>query len=187
MNNPPPASPTGGSIDPKAVDGMQALRTGLELTRASQLTLLRLQLALYKSNRRTAMQALDTLLDIDAEMEDLAATLTNAPMPRVADEATLPGFIGRQRAAIAIEKHALTGGQGQNDVRSLAIAPADDWTGDAGVSAQPPLAEEEAESEESAPRRRWVRVLAAVTVIVAIGCGLTAYLWPDVPAAILSS
>jgi len=80
VNNPAPtASSAFGSIDPKGVDGAQALRTGLDLARASQLTMLRLLLALHKSNRRTAMQALDNLLDIDAEMEGLAATLNRAP------------------------------------------------------------------------------------------------------------
>src|SRR3546814_3084452 len=67
-NSIPAASSTNGSIDPNVVDGMQALRTGLGLMRASQLTMVRFQLALYKSNRRTAMQALDNLLDIDAEI-----------------------------------------------------------------------------------------------------------------------
>src|SRR3546814_885984 len=70
-NSIPAASSTNRSIDPNVVDGMQALRTGLGLMRASQLTMVRFQLALYKSNRRTAMQALDTFLELDAEMEGL--------------------------------------------------------------------------------------------------------------------
>src|SRR3546814_2813356 len=37
-NSIPAASSTNGSIDPNVVDGMQALRTGLGLMRASQLT-----------------------------------------------------------------------------------------------------------------------------------------------------
>src|SRR3546814_5978557 len=38
-NSIPAASSTNGSIDPNVVDGMQALRTGLGLMRASQLTM----------------------------------------------------------------------------------------------------------------------------------------------------
>src|SRR3546814_16069524 len=47
-NSIPAASSTNGSIEPNVVDGMQALRTGLGLMRASQLTMVRCQLDLYK-------------------------------------------------------------------------------------------------------------------------------------------
>src|SRR3546814_10300658 len=95
-NSIPAASSTNGSIDPNVVDGMQALRTGLGLMRASQLTMVRFQLALYKSNRRTAMQALDNLLDLDAELEGLAATLTGIHA-HMAVEADLGRASGRER------------------------------------------------------------------------------------------
>src|SRR3546814_3012868 len=122
-NSIPAASSTNGSIDPNLVDGMQSLRTGLGLLRASQFIMVRFQLALYKTNRRTAMQALDNLLDIDAELEGLAATLTGIPA-HLADEAALPDFIGLQRTAIAAEKHALTGGDWRGDTKAIAIAAA---------------------------------------------------------------
>src|SRR3546814_18497200 len=57
-NSIPAASSTNGSIAPNVVDGMQALRTGLGLMRASQLTMVRFQLAIYHSKRRTELQAL---------------------------------------------------------------------------------------------------------------------------------
>src|SRR3546814_20043499 len=44
------ASSTNGSIDPNVVDGMQALRTGLGLIKASHLTIVRFQHALSKSH-----------------------------------------------------------------------------------------------------------------------------------------
>lgn len=209
MNNPTTApSATSRSIDPLVVDGAQALRTGLELARASQLTMLRLQLALHKSNRRTAMQALDNLLDIDAEMEGLAATLTGTPT-RMVDDAALSGFIGLQKAAIAVEKHALTGGDGRSDapsIESIAVAAPDDRAG-ADVPAQPLLSENEVEigtpagadlpaqsvlpdddveSDARTGSRRWLYILAAAIVIVSIGCGLAAYLWPALPVTLQS-
>ena len=89
------------------------------------MTMVRLQLALHKSNRRSAMQALDTLLDIEAEMAELAAILDDAPT-HAAGDAALSGFIGLQKAAIAVEKHALAGGDWPGDARPTAIPGLDD-------------------------------------------------------------
>jgi hypothetical protein len=166
------------------VDDMQALRTGLQLARASQLTMLRLQLAFYGSNRRVAMQAVDDLLDLDAEIEDLAATLTGV-FPHPADDADLPKFIGNQKAAIAAEKHAVTGGDGRNNARSIAIAAPGDWTSGAELSAQPPLSDDEAGIDRTGSRR-W-HVLAGAITIIFIGFGLIAYMWPALPADVISS
>jgi hypothetical protein len=119
------ASSASRSVDPKAVDELAALRAGFDLARASQLTMVRLQLALHKSNRRSAMQALDTLLDIEAEMAELAAILDAAPAHPGGDTA-LSGFIGCQKAAIAVEKHVLAGGEWPSDAQPDAISEPDD-------------------------------------------------------------
>jgi hypothetical protein len=161
---------------------MQALRSGLELARASQLTMLRLQLALHKSNRRTAMQALDDLLDIDAEMEGLAATLTDVPTP-LAGDAALSGFIGLQKAAIAVEKHVLTGGDWRSDATPPAIVAPEDGAGGADLRGQPPLPEEMGQDDRTGSRR-WMHVLAIVIVVALIGFGLMAYLWPTFPVTL---
>ena len=185
MNNQAPAaSSTRGSIDPKVVDGMQALRTGLELARASQLTMLRLELALHQSNRRTAMQALDSLLDIDAEMEGLAARLGGVPAHRAGD-AALSGFIGLQKAAIAAEKHALTGGDLRSEASSMAITAPCNWPG-AELPAQSPSSADEGEGDDPTRSGRWRHVLAAAVIAAFIGFGLIAYLWPALPAAVAS-
>jgi len=181
VNNPPPAASIGGWTGSRAADGTQALRTGLNLARASQLTMLRLQLALHKSNRRTAMQALDHLLDIDAEMEGLAATLAGSPA-YLTNDAALSGFIGRQKAAIAAEKHALTGGDWRNDTGSIAIAAHGDWAVDADTLAQ----NDEAESDEQTGSRRWRHALAVAIAIIVIAIGLMAYLSPTLPVALTS-
>jgi hypothetical protein len=123
------ASSANRSTDPNTIDELAALRAGFDLARASQLTMVRLQLALHKSNRRSAMQALDTLLDIEAEMAELAASLDAAPAHPGSD-AVLAGFIGCQKAAIAVEKHVLAGGDWPSDVRPDAISE----SGDAAVS-----------------------------------------------------
>ena len=119
------ASSASRSTDPKTIDELAALRAGFDLARASQLTMVRLQLALHKSNRRSAMQALDTLLDIEAEMAELAAILDAAPAHPGGD-AALSGFIGCQKAAIAVEKHVLAGGDWPSDAQPGAISEPDD-------------------------------------------------------------
>lgn len=167
------------------VDGTRALRTGLALARASQLTMLRLQLALHKSNRRTAMQALDNLLDIDAEMEGLAATLTRVPAP-LADDAALSDFIGLQKAAIAVEKHALTGGDWRSDPKPMAITAPGNSAGDTDLLAPPPLSGDDVSDDKRAGSRRWIYVLAGAMVVILIGIGLSVYLWPSLPGAMLS-
>ena len=119
------ASAASRSTDPKTIDELAALRAGFDLARASQLTMVRLQLALHKSNRRSAMQALDTLLDIEAEMAELAAIMDAAPAHPGGD-AALSGFIGCQKAAIAVEKHVLAGGDWPSDAQPDAISEPDD-------------------------------------------------------------
>jgi hypothetical protein len=186
VNNPfPTASSISGSSDRKVVDGAQALRTGLELARASQLTMLRLQLALHKANRCAAMQALDHLLDIDAEMEGIAVTLIGVA-PHLAEDAALSSFIGLQKTAIAVEKHVLTGSGQSSDGTSSAIAPPSDWAGAADLPAQLLLLDEEVELDDRAGSRRWMHVLAVVIVVIFIGFGLIAYLWPTLSFTVVS-
>ena len=175
------ASSTSGSVNPPVVDEMETLRAGLELARASQLTLLRLQLALQRSNRRTAMQALDNLLEIDAEMEGLAAKLNGAPS-HLAGDAALFSFIGFQKEAIATEKHVLASGELGLEARPIVVpADDDDEASGADLPAQEP--DDEAERIDRGGSRAWIYVLAAAILIVAIGCGLIAYFWPVMPIA----
>jgi len=174
------ASSAFGSIDPKMVDGAQALRTGLDLARASQLTMLRLLLALHKSNRRTAMQALDNLLDIDAEMEGLAATLNGAPA-HPAGDAALTDYIGLQKAALAVEKHALAGGDLRKEAESIALPAPPFPTAAEEVPAPSQLPDEAVEEDDPPARRRWIYVVAAAILVVLIGFGAMAYLWPGRP------
>jgi hypothetical protein len=163
---------------------MQALQAGLELARASQLTMLRLQLALHKSNRRTAMQALDRLLDIDAEMEDLSATLDGGAAYLPSGTA-LSGFIELQKTAIAAEKHILTGGDWRNDTGSIAISAPNDWTDDADSAAQA-LHSDDEEGYGRTGSSRWMYVFAFAIVVIGIGISLAACLSPTLPGALTS-
>ncbi len=190
MNHPATSAPSiGGSPHSNVVDSMHTLRSELDLTRASQLTLLRLQLALHKSNRRAAMQALDDLLDIDAEMEGLAATLSDITAHPAGDtahagiDAALSRFIELQKAAIAAEKHALAGGDLRSDARSITISATDDGADYADLRAQSLLPGDEADDDQTGRQRR-TYVLAAAIVVICLGCGLLAYLWPVLSGAV---
>jgi hypothetical protein len=185
VNDPAAAASIGGAIRPTTIHGLQALRTGLELARASQLTMLRFQLALRRSNRHAAMQALDTLLDIDAEMEGLAASLDGAPA-HPANDAALSGFIGRQKAAIAAEKHALTGGDWRSEAGQTALSAPDGCANDADLPEQSVFPDDESENYDRTRGRRWTCILAVAIVAAVIVCGVMIYLWPTLPAATVS-
>lgn len=183
MNNPDAGPSIRGSISPYPVEDQRTLQTGLELARASHLTMLRLQLALHKSNRRTAMQALDDLLDIDAEMERLVAMQQAAPM-EPSDGAALFGFIGSQKEAIAAEKHVLTGGDWRTGGEPMAVPPIDDDpTIEADFPAQPTGSDGEAEGIASPGTRRWVYAVAIAIVMIAAGYALIIYLLPNLSSA----
>jgi hypothetical protein len=171
------ASSIEGSLDLDAGEEMQVLRTGLELARASHLTMLRLQLALHKSNRRVAMQALDNLLEIDTEMEGLAATL-NRVETRLESEAALFGFIGFQKEAIATEKHVLAQGPLQLEPQPVVEPAMDVQTPNAeppGFSLAPG---EKAERPDCADDRRWLYILAVSITFVILGWALLVALGP---------
>jgi len=195
------ASAASRSTNPKTIDELAALRAGFDLARASQLTMVRLQLALHKSNRRSAMQALDTLLDIEAEMAELAATLDAAPAHPGGDTA-LSGFIGCQKAAIAVEKHVLAGGDWPSDAQPGAISAPDDTA--APVHNEPAVAvatpvdrpvaidlptlypaadveADEAQIDDRPGGARWMAVLTVVIALIVIG-GLVAWQWPALSA-----
>jgi hypothetical protein len=197
------ASSANRSTSPKTIDELAALRAGFDLARASQLTMVRLQLALHKSNRRSAMQALDTLLDIEAEMAELAAILDAAPAHPGGD-ATLSGFIGCQKAAIAVEKHVLAGGDWPNDAEPAAISepdrPAvaasvhDEATVAVATPVDRPVAidlptlyptvddgADEAGIDDHPGDARWMPVLAAAIALIVIA-GLIAWQWPALSA-----
>lgn len=168
---------------PRDTDDLETLRTGMELARASQLTMLRLQLALHGSNRRIAMQAVDNLLDIDAELEGLAATLCTHPA-HAASDAALAGYIGIQRAAIATEKHALTGSDPQRDSASVPMNTSGDWGNGVDDCVQRAFSDQDDGIRKRTGRTRWIAVFAAMVVLAIVGYGLTIYL---PPASLLST
>ena len=103
---------------------LATLGMGMQLVRASNLTMSRFQLALQRGDKRLAMMAMDSLLDIDGEMEcfvaDLACSAANQPQMQV-----MASYLTSQKEAIGLEKHSLIGHIGK--VEPIAqISDADD-------------------------------------------------------------
>lgn len=84
------------------------LGVGMQLIRASNLTMSRFQLALQSGDRRLATKAMDNILDIDAEMECFVADLAGAAAnePHMED---MEIYLASQKDAVTREKHALVG------------------------------------------------------------------------------
>lgn len=103
---PRPGPAAGGAPDPQF--GNQ-FGKALQLTRASALSLTRLQLALAGGDRRRAMEEIDRLHTLDGEIEAVAARLH----PGASDDPewrALAGRLGDQKLALAFEKLALASG-----------------------------------------------------------------------------
>jgi hypothetical protein len=82
------------------------LGLGLQLSRAGMMALTRLQLAIQSGDRQLALEAMDRLHALDAEMERLVGRLP-APAGSEAEWASIARHVGDQKLAIAFEKLAL--------------------------------------------------------------------------------
>jgi len=93
-----------GTRDAAAID--HAL--GLQFCRAGMLSLTRLQLALERSDRRRAMEAIDQLHRFDIEVEQLVGRLSGpAPDARMVEIAR---YLREEKMELAFEKLALASG-----------------------------------------------------------------------------
>ncbi|SKB36850.1 hypothetical protein [Sphingopyxis flava] len=91
---------------------------GLQLSRASALSLLRLQLALERGDRIAAIEAIDRLHAVDSQVEKLVESLPCAEDPKLK---AITRQILEEKMALAFEKLALASGVSGPD---LASAPA---------------------------------------------------------------
>jgi hypothetical protein len=95
--------------------------------------------------------------------------------------------LGFQKEAIAAEKHVLASGSLRSDPEPMAVSPPDDeQSRDAGATEQALPSDDEAEAGDRLGRRLWMYVILVAIAVMALGCGLIAYLWPELPAAVMS-
>lgn len=103
----PPAALSGSQAELQAA--LSQISQGLQLSRASTMALMRLQLAIRAGERLQAMEAMDRLDTLDAELERIISRL---PSPANDDPAwqALAKHLDDQKLALAFEKLALASG-----------------------------------------------------------------------------
>ena len=159
-------SPVRSREIPEPVGG-DALAEGLMLVRASNLKMIRLQLAMERQDRRVALEAVDDLVALDRRLQDYLAD-----QPGGGDQLLFRKALDAERAIVDREKWTLAAGviRRQPEPLTEEAAPAeDDWLGPRE------LLEEDVE-----PRRKrgWVSLLLAAGVALGLGAGAYA-IGPD--------
>jgi len=137
--DPIPDGPAGGNQAPVPSEELIA---GIQLLRAANLQTVRLQLALSRQERRSAMESLDRLADMDRELERFLVGLE--PAAPALDE--INRLVAMQKSALANEKVALMAeisGPRLSSARPLpsltdAIGPPDEAPGPEPVKEEPP-------------------------------------------------
>lgn len=151
------------------------LARGLMLLRASNMNVIRLQLAMERSDRRTAMEALDGLVALDRE---IGGFIGEPPDPELS---AMARRLDGQKTVIASEKLIFAAGKrGPTIAPGSRVpsppAPAEVEPGPEEIAAYAAPYIEEYPNEEAAPRRAWRVLGLAVLLIVAIGMATTLYL-----------
>lgn len=142
------------------------LALSLQFCRANAMSLARLQLALDSGNRRRAMEAMDRLHALDAEIERVVNRL---PTAGGADPAlgSITHHLGEQKVAIAFEKLALASGIGGPDLVSSGAEP-QAAAEPPPTTGWPPLPALEPVKWKPVPSRRIVELLLALVILAAL-------------------
>jgi hypothetical protein len=144
------------------------------LLRASNMNVIRLQLAMERSDRRTAMEALDGLVALDRE---IGGFIGEPPDPELS---AMARRLDGQKTVIASEKLIFAAGK-----RGPTIAPGSKVAAPATPAEIEPGPEIAAYAdpnagfyadEEAAPRRLWWTLGVALLLIVVIGMAAALYL-----------
>ena len=145
-----------------AEPGASDLVRGMLLLRASNMNVMRLQLAAERQDRQSAMAAMDELFGIDRELDQFITTMAG-PLPA---EENRRDMFERQRRLLASERMVLARGK-----LGPAIAP------EAPSPGPGPLPECEPSPPESLPSCDAPDELAAASawprILIALGVGLT--------------
>ncbi len=144
------------------------LAMSLQFCRANTLSLARLQLALESGNRRGAMEAMDRLHTLDAEIERMVNRL---PKGARADPAlgSIAHHLGEQKVAIAFEKLALASGVGGPGLVSPGADPRAEAENDAPPAARwPHLPAVDAVKWRPVSSKRVVELLLALVILAAL-------------------
>jgi len=139
---------------------------GLQLSRASALSLLRLQLAFERGDRTAAIEAIDRLHALDARIERLLESLPCAEDPRLR---TITRQILEEKMALAFEKLALASGVSGPDLASAPAFLRRDPGEPPSLVAEPDIGDVPAEDFPLFERVRTYAPRAALLVALAAG------------------
>ena len=139
------------------------LARGMLLLRASNMNVVRLQLAMERRDRRLAMEALDGLVALDGELSGLIGDMP----PPGAEYSALARRLDDQKVALASEKLVFAAGRAGPALARASSAPA-------YTEIPSPPAPEEAEffaEEDEKPARgaRWIALAATILLLLALG------------------
>lgn len=85
-----------------------ALARGMTLLRASNMNVMRLQLAMQKQDRRQAMSAMDDLVGLDRELSQFVASIPAAPPT---DAGRMNRWLDEQKQAVVADRLVLARGK----------------------------------------------------------------------------
>lgn len=202
-----PPSPTGAT---RAAPPMlpEDLAAGIQLLRAANLQTVRLQLAMFRQERRSAMESLDRLADIDRELERHLAAFE----PAATELEEVRQLVAAQKSALANEKMALMAEISGPTVKRSRPLPSPTEDGTPAIHEQEPTPPPESppkiivastqgpvdQRTERPRRRRWATALVVFLLLaLAVGGGaagwlaytqpaLAADLWREASAALSS-
>jgi len=150
---------------------MHALARGLLLVRASTASMVRLQLAMERCDRRVAIESLDDLMLLDRRIGDLVGALATDDW-----SADVEALDHRQRA-LAVERLVLAAGTSGPNLTPLG----DHWIEQAPITLTVARQTEavpaciETDDEEREPRRNHIGLALVLLVIAAILFGTGAF------------
>ncbi len=143
------------------------LLLGLQFCRANALSLTRLQLALASGDRQRALEALDKLHALDAEIEHLVQRLPS-PDGAELEWRAINKHLGEQKLAIAFEKLALVSEISGPDMAAPSSALPRRESDAGGQAEWPTLPEVEPERWNSIPWQKIGALVLTMLVVAAV-------------------
>jgi hypothetical protein len=147
--------------DPVATVSGDDLAEGLMLVRASNLKMIRLQLAMERHDRRGALEAVDDLVALDRRMQDYLADV-----PAASEQRLFRSQLDEERAQLNREKLTLAAEviRRPPEAAPELAAPVEDWLGPSDLVDAAP---------EPVRRRGWL--LLAVPAVLAAASGAVGF------------
>ncbi|SMF78513.1 hypothetical protein [Allosphingosinicella indica] len=161
-----PFSAPGSQI--RAVNGADLAR-GMTLLRASNMNVMRLQLAMEKRDRRETMAAMDDLVGLDRELSHFVASIPATPP---ADSGRMSRWVDEQKKAVVADRLVLARGKSGPALRTGAdLEPPLELGRDQVIAAEPVRPLEQAEPELSS----WVPRFLFALLLLTLAAGAIAF------------